>query len=173
MKNIEEAGVLVGLLHYLESRARWVAITAALVDSCISSDEWNLKLVLTSSQTKWNAYPEITSSWHYRDESASATYYCKRRSVSESQEESTPTMEKEWIYYRKLKTGEEERCLRHKQVPGLALCSGKCGRSAVFRTSRLSLWPRKQSSAMAWGYIKMDQVLCPWREQPTIAFFRA
>lgn len=37
-----------------------------------------------------------------------------------------PSMEKEWIYYRKLKTGEEERCLRHKQVPGLALCSGKC-----------------------------------------------
>ncbi|KAF4794342.1 Platelet-activating factor acetylhydrolase [Turdus rufiventris] len=65
---------------------------------------------------KRNASPEITSSWYYRDESASATYYCKRRSVSESQEESTPNMEKEWIYYRKLKTGEEERCLRHKQV---------------------------------------------------------
>lgn len=25
-------------------------------------------------------------------------------------------MEKEWIYYRKLRAGEEERCLRHKQV---------------------------------------------------------
>ncbi|XP_068867840.1 platelet-activating factor acetylhydrolase isoform X2 [Aphelocoma coerulescens] len=58
----------------------------------------------------------IVAAVEHRDESASATYYCKRRSVSESQEESTPTMEKEWIYYRKLKTGEEERCLRHKQV---------------------------------------------------------
>ncbi|XP_032911338.1 platelet-activating factor acetylhydrolase isoform X1 [Catharus ustulatus] len=58
----------------------------------------------------------IVAAVEHRDESASATYYCKRRSVSESQEESTPNMEKEWIYYRKLKTGEEERCLRHKQV---------------------------------------------------------
>lgn len=114
------------------------------------------KTVLTSSQAKWNASPEITSSWYYRDESASATYYCKRRSVSESQEESTPNMEKEWIYYRKLKTGEEERCLRHKQVPGLALGSGKCGRSAVLRPSRVSFWPGEQSSAMARGDIKMD-----------------
>lgn len=92
--------------------------------------------MLTSSQTKWNAYPEVTSCLYYRDESASATYYCKRKSVSESQEESTPNVEKEWIYYRKLKTGEEERCLRHKQVPGLALCSGKGGRTAVLRPSR-------------------------------------
>ncbi|NXT18645.1 PAFA acetylhydrolase, partial [Syrrhaptes paradoxus] len=52
----------------------------------------------------------------HRDESASATYYCKKKSISEPQEESTSNMEKEWIYYRKLKTGEEERCLRHKQV---------------------------------------------------------
>ncbi|NWI65870.1 PAFA acetylhydrolase, partial [Todus mexicanus] len=52
----------------------------------------------------------------FRDESASATYYCKKKSVSEPQEESKSNMEKEWIYYRKLKTGEEERCLRHKQV---------------------------------------------------------
>nr|XP_002189523.3 platelet-activating factor acetylhydrolase isoform X2 [Taeniopygia guttata] len=58
----------------------------------------------------------IVAAVEHRDESASATYYCKRRSVSESQEESMPSMEKEWIYYRKLKTGEEERCLRHKQV---------------------------------------------------------
>ncbi|KAF2974880.1 hypothetical protein EK904_014413 [Melospiza melodia maxima] len=58
----------------------------------------------------------IVAAVEHRDESASATYYCKRRSVSESQEESPPNMEKEWIYYRKLKTGEEERCLRHKQV---------------------------------------------------------
>ncbi|NWS85933.1 PAFA acetylhydrolase, partial [Toxostoma redivivum] len=58
----------------------------------------------------------IVAAVEHRDESASATYYCKRRSVPESQEESTPNMEKEWIYYRKLKTGEEERCLRHKQV---------------------------------------------------------
>ncbi|XP_039551919.1 platelet-activating factor acetylhydrolase isoform X2 [Passer montanus] len=58
----------------------------------------------------------IVAAVEHRDESASATYYCKRRSVSESQEESVPNMEKEWIYYRKLKTGEEERCLRHKQV---------------------------------------------------------
>ncbi|XP_017668537.1 PREDICTED: platelet-activating factor acetylhydrolase isoform X1 [Lepidothrix coronata] len=58
----------------------------------------------------------IVAAVEHRDESASATYYCKRRSVSESQEESTSNMEKEWIYYRKLKTGEEERCLRHKQV---------------------------------------------------------
>lgn len=117
--------------------------------------------MLTSSQTKWNACPEVTSSWYYRDESASATYYCKRRTVSESQEESTPNMEKEWIYYRKLKTGEEERCLRHKQVPGLALCSGKCGRSAVFIPGRVSLWPGEQSSARAQGDRKMGKVLCP------------
>ncbi|XP_064506778.1 platelet-activating factor acetylhydrolase isoform X2 [Pseudopipra pipra] len=58
----------------------------------------------------------IVAAVEHRDESASATYYCKRRSVSESREESTSNMEKEWIYYRKLKTGEEERCLRHKQV---------------------------------------------------------
>uniref|UniRef100_A0A8C3JHY4 Platelet-activating factor acetylhydrolase n=1 Tax=Calidris pygmaea TaxID=425635 RepID=A0A8C3JHY4_9CHAR len=58
----------------------------------------------------------IVAAVEHRDESASATYYCKKRSVSESQEESTSNMEKEWIYYRKLKTGEEERCLRHKQV---------------------------------------------------------
>ncbi|XP_041282045.1 platelet-activating factor acetylhydrolase isoform X1 [Onychostruthus taczanowskii] len=58
----------------------------------------------------------IVAAVEHRDESASATYYCKRRSVSESQEEPVPNMEKEWIYYRKLKTGEEERCLRHKQV---------------------------------------------------------
>ncbi|XP_014166576.1 platelet-activating factor acetylhydrolase [Geospiza fortis] len=58
----------------------------------------------------------IVAAVEHRDESASATYYCKRRSVSESQEECPPNMEKEWIYYRKLKTGEEERCLRHKQV---------------------------------------------------------
>ncbi|XP_071404333.1 platelet-activating factor acetylhydrolase isoform X1 [Pithys albifrons albifrons] len=58
----------------------------------------------------------IVAAVEHRDESASATYYCKRRSISESQEESTSNMEKEWIYYRKLKTGEEERCLRHKQV---------------------------------------------------------
>ncbi|XP_050171280.1 platelet-activating factor acetylhydrolase isoform X1 [Myiozetetes cayanensis] len=58
----------------------------------------------------------LVAAVEHRDESASATYYCKRRSISESQEESTSNMEKEWIYYRKLKTGEEERCLRHKQV---------------------------------------------------------
>ncbi|XP_053919465.1 platelet-activating factor acetylhydrolase isoform X3 [Cuculus canorus] len=58
----------------------------------------------------------IVAAVEHRDESASATYYCKKKSVSEPQEESTSNMEKEWIYYRKLKTGEEERCLRHKQV---------------------------------------------------------
>ncbi|XP_032039689.1 platelet-activating factor acetylhydrolase isoform X1 [Aythya fuligula] len=58
----------------------------------------------------------IVAAVEHRDESASATYYCKKRSVSETEEESTPNMEKEWIYYRKLKSGEEERCLRHKQV---------------------------------------------------------
>ncbi|XP_065487254.1 platelet-activating factor acetylhydrolase isoform X1 [Caloenas nicobarica] len=57
----------------------------------------------------------IVAAVEHRDESASATYYCKKKSVSEP-EESTSNMEKEWIYYRKLKTGEEERCLRHKQV---------------------------------------------------------
>ncbi|XP_025949651.1 platelet-activating factor acetylhydrolase isoform X1 [Dromaius novaehollandiae] len=58
----------------------------------------------------------IVAAVEHRDESASATYYCKRKSVSEPQEESTSNMEKEWIYYRKLKSGEEERSLRHKQV---------------------------------------------------------
>ncbi|XP_054051348.1 platelet-activating factor acetylhydrolase isoform X1 [Rissa tridactyla] len=58
----------------------------------------------------------IVAAVEHRDESASATYYCKKKSISERQEESTSNMEKEWIYYRKLKTGEEERCLRHKQV---------------------------------------------------------
>ncbi|NXW94865.1 PAFA acetylhydrolase, partial [Alopecoenas beccarii] len=57
----------------------------------------------------------IVAAVEHRDESASATYYCKKKSVSEP-EESTSNVEKEWIYYRKLKTGEEERCLRHKQV---------------------------------------------------------
>lgn len=101
----------------------------------ISWDKWNLKLWLTSSQTKWKTSPELTFCWYYRDESASATYYCKKKSVSEPQEESTSNTEKEWIYYRKLKAGEEERCLRHKQVLILGLCSGKWGRSAVFRTN--------------------------------------
>ncbi|XP_067150489.1 platelet-activating factor acetylhydrolase isoform X4 [Apteryx mantelli] len=58
----------------------------------------------------------IVAAVEHRDESASATYYCKRKSVSEPQEESTSNMEKEWIYYRKLKSGEEERSLRHRQV---------------------------------------------------------
>ncbi|NXV78834.1 PAFA acetylhydrolase, partial [Atlantisia rogersi] len=58
----------------------------------------------------------IVAAVEHRDESASATYYCKKKSNCEPQEESTSNMEKEWIYYRKLKTGEEERFLRHKQV---------------------------------------------------------
>ncbi|XP_065537859.1 platelet-activating factor acetylhydrolase isoform X2 [Lathamus discolor] len=58
----------------------------------------------------------VVAAVEHRDESASATYYCKKKSISEPQEESASGLEKEWIYYRKLKTGEEERCLRHKQV---------------------------------------------------------
>lgn len=100
-----------------------------------SRDKRNLKLLLTSSQTKGTTLPEITFCWYYRDESASATYYCKKKSISERQEESTSNMEKEWIYYRKLKTGEEERCLRHKQVLILGLCSRRWGRSGVLRTN--------------------------------------
>ena len=151
-------------------------MAAALVGSWISWDKWNLKLPLTSSQTKWNTSPEITLCWHYRDESASATYYCKKKSVSEPQEESTSNTEKEWIYYRKLKTGEEERCLRHKQVLILGLCSRKWGRSGVVRTNwqTLSLWPCLQSSAMTQGiYNNASSPMFLKMGKPTTAFFRA
>ncbi|NXN99975.1 PAFA acetylhydrolase, partial [Rhinopomastus cyanomelas] len=55
----------------------------------------------------------LVAAVEHRDESASATYYCKKK---EPQQEPAASVEKEWIYYRKLKTGEEERGLRHRQV---------------------------------------------------------
>lgn len=63
---------------------------------------------------------------YFRDESASATYFCKQKADSEPEEESASSVEKEWIYYRRLRAGEEERCVRHKQVqPRAVLCMGQ------------------------------------------------
>ncbi|NP_990300.2 platelet-activating factor acetylhydrolase precursor [Gallus gallus] len=58
----------------------------------------------------------LVAAVEHRDESASATYFCKKKADSEPEEDQTSGVEKEWIYYRKLRAGEEERCLRHKQV---------------------------------------------------------
>ncbi|KYO34108.1 platelet-activating factor acetylhydrolase isoform A [Alligator mississippiensis] len=58
----------------------------------------------------------IVASVEHRDKSASATYYLKEKSSWEAQEEATSDIEEEWIYYQRLKAGEEELPLRHKQV---------------------------------------------------------
>ncbi|XP_067401020.1 platelet-activating factor acetylhydrolase isoform X1 [Emydura macquarii macquarii] len=58
----------------------------------------------------------IVAAVEHRDKSASATYYYKENSVSEAREETTEDLEEEWIYYRKLKRGEQEFPLRHQQV---------------------------------------------------------
>lgn len=107
---------------------------AALVGSLDFLKKVKVKASFDFIPKKWNTSSEITFCWYCRDESASATYYCKKKSVSETEEESTPNMEKEWIYYRKLKSGEEERCLRHKQVPPGAAIKELRQDQCVFRT---------------------------------------
>ncbi|XP_006120742.1 platelet-activating factor acetylhydrolase isoform X2 [Pelodiscus sinensis] len=52
----------------------------------------------------------------HRDKSSSATYYYKESPVSEAREEAAAGLEEEWIYYRRLKQGEQEFPLRHQQV---------------------------------------------------------
>lgn len=69
---------------------------------------------------------DVTFCCYFRDESASATYFCKKKADSEPEVEPASSVEKEWIYYRKLRAGEEERCVRHKQVqPRAVLCMGQ------------------------------------------------
>ncbi|KAM7173673.1 platelet-activating factor acetylhydrolase isoform 1-T1 [Macrochelys suwanniensis] len=58
----------------------------------------------------------IVAAVEHRDKSSSATYYYKENPVSEAREEVTENWEEEWIYYRKLRQGEQEFPLRHQQL---------------------------------------------------------
>ncbi|XP_039387850.1 platelet-activating factor acetylhydrolase isoform X4 [Mauremys reevesii] len=58
----------------------------------------------------------IVAAVEHRDKSSSATYYHKENPVCEAQEEATENPNEEWIYYRKLKRGEQEFPLRHQQL---------------------------------------------------------
>ncbi|XP_015743317.1 platelet-activating factor acetylhydrolase isoform X1 [Python bivittatus] len=57
----------------------------------------------------------VVAAVEHRDQSSSATYYCKENSNLEAKPPPSE-LHKEWIYYRKLKANEDEVSLRRKQV---------------------------------------------------------
>ncbi|XP_048358746.1 platelet-activating factor acetylhydrolase [Sphaerodactylus townsendi] len=57
----------------------------------------------------------VVASVEHRDQSASATYYCKEKLFSEAKG-STSEMQEEWIYYRRPKANEDDASFRRQQV---------------------------------------------------------
>ena len=102
----------------------------------------------------------MTFCCHFRDESASATYFCKKKADSEPEEDQTSGVEKEWIYYRKLRAGEEERCLRHKQVqPGAVLSTEQCWQA----------FPLATSAVCCRGSVDTQKTSCRWEHQQRLS----